>query len=192
MRGDVEVRLRPQALKAFAVLATHRGEHVGHDRMIAEAWGGNVVSRHTVDVTIGEVRRTLGECGSWIAQRPKVGYLPRRAALRRADQTRSSCSATCARGRGWRKRSTASRRRPPTIRPTSARSRGSRSVTWRLGTQGMRAPRETYDRFLSAQRRAEALGGLTPQLRCDRGLRVAPVRAPAVRRGRRARPGGGR
>src|SRR5262245_893719 len=74
MRGDVAVRLRQQALKASAVLAMHRGQYVGHDRMIAEAWGGNVVSRHTVDVTIGEVRRTLGECGGWIAQRPKVGY----------------------------------------------------------------------------------------------------------------------
>src|SRR5262249_46884486 len=40
----------------------------------------------------------------------------------------------------------------------------------RLGTQGMRAPHEMYQRFLDAQERAQALGGLTPELRCDRAF----------------------
>jgi len=169
MRGDVEVRLRPQALKAFAVLATHRGEYVGHDRMIAEAWGGNVVSRHTVDVTIGEVRRTLGECGSWIAQRPKVGYcldVPRSDEQIRRGQLLSNL-----RTRPGLEKALDCFTQAAADDPTDVRAFEGQSVCYlRLGTQGMRAPREMYERFLSAQSRAEALGGLTPPLRCDRAF----------------------
>ena len=42
--------------------------------MIAEAWDGTLVSQHTVDVTVGEVKRSLQEYGKWISNRPKVGY----------------------------------------------------------------------------------------------------------------------
>jgi tetratricopeptide (TPR) repeat protein len=42
--------------------------------MISEAWDGVVVSRHTVDVTVGEVKKVLQEFGTWITHRPKVGY----------------------------------------------------------------------------------------------------------------------
>ena len=42
--------------------------------MIAEAWKGTHVSKHTVDVTVGEVKKTLGEYGRWITHRPKAGY----------------------------------------------------------------------------------------------------------------------
>ena len=42
--------------------------------MIEEAWDGTIVSRHTVDVTIGEVRKSLGEFGVWIVNRPKLGH----------------------------------------------------------------------------------------------------------------------
>jgi outer membrane protein OmpA-like peptidoglycan-associated protein len=42
--------------------------------LIQEAWGGTVVSRHTVNVTVAEVRRSLDDCGSWILWRPKLGF----------------------------------------------------------------------------------------------------------------------
>ena len=42
--------------------------------MIAEAWKGTFVSRHTVDVTVSEVKKTLGEYAGWITHRSKVGY----------------------------------------------------------------------------------------------------------------------
>lgn len=32
------------------------------------------MSRHTVNVTIGELRRCLGHYGSWVVWRPKIGY----------------------------------------------------------------------------------------------------------------------
>jgi DNA-binding winged helix-turn-helix (wHTH) protein len=73
-RDGVEVRLRPQAFAALRVLLRHNGRAVGHERMIAEAWDGTHVSRHTVDVTVGEVKKSLGEYGRWITHRPKAGY----------------------------------------------------------------------------------------------------------------------
>ena len=73
-RDNAEVRLRPQALQVLRVLLQHGGRPIGYDRMIAEAWHGTFVSRHTVDVTVGEVKKVLGEYGRWIIHRPKVGY----------------------------------------------------------------------------------------------------------------------
>src|SRR4030095_10010732 len=75
LREGVELGLRPQACRVFKTLIQNRGQHVDYDHMITEAWDGTVVSRHTVDVTVGEVKKVLQEFGSWITHRPKVGYL---------------------------------------------------------------------------------------------------------------------
>ena len=74
LRDGAEVRLRPQALQALRVLLRHGGETIRYEQMIAEAWDGTLVSRHTVDVTVGEVKKCLREYGSWLMNRPKVGY----------------------------------------------------------------------------------------------------------------------
>ena len=73
-RDGVDVKLRPQAFQALRTLLRHSGQSIGYEQMMAEAWDGTFVSRHTVDVTIGEVRKSLGEYGRWITHRPKVGY----------------------------------------------------------------------------------------------------------------------
>jgi tetratricopeptide (TPR) repeat protein len=167
MRDDLEVKLRPQALKALAVLAFHRGEYVGHERMIAEAWGGNVVSRHTVDVTVGEVRRTLREYGSWIGQRPKVGYCL--AVPRSDEQIRRGQLLWNLRTREGFEKALQCFTEAAAADASDSRAFEGQSVCYlMLGSQGMRAPRAMYDGFLSAHRRAEALGGLTPELRCNR------------------------
>jgi DNA-binding winged helix-turn-helix (wHTH) protein len=74
VREGVEVALRPQACRVFKTLIQNRGQYVDYENMIAEAWDGTVVSRHTVDVTVGEVKKALQEFGSWITHRAKVGY----------------------------------------------------------------------------------------------------------------------
>src|SRR5262249_53697514 len=74
LRDGVERGLRPQACRVFRTLIQNREQYVDYEHMIAEAWDGIVVSRHTVDVTVGEVRKALQEFGSWITHRPKVGY----------------------------------------------------------------------------------------------------------------------
>ena len=57
LRDGAEVRLRPQALQTLKVLLRHGGETIRYEQMIAEAWDGTLVSRHTVDVTVGEVKK---------------------------------------------------------------------------------------------------------------------------------------
>ncbi len=74
LRDGRELELRPQAFHALRALIHNRGRYVGYAQMINQAWDGNLVSKHTVAVTIGEVKRTLGEFGLWISYRPKLGY----------------------------------------------------------------------------------------------------------------------
>ena len=56
-RDGVELDLRPQAFQALKTLLDHSGRHVDYDQMIHEAWDGNLVSRHTVAVTVGAGNR---------------------------------------------------------------------------------------------------------------------------------------
>jgi len=74
LRGGTELRMRPQAFYVLRTLAAHGGRVIDCDQLIREAWDGTVVSRHTVHVTIAEVRRILTDCGSWIVHQPKGGY----------------------------------------------------------------------------------------------------------------------
>ena len=63
LRDGVEIDIRPQALHVLQVLVQNSGRHVTYDQMIQEAWAGNLVSKHTVAVTVGEVKKALGEFG---------------------------------------------------------------------------------------------------------------------------------
>jgi DNA-binding winged helix-turn-helix (wHTH) protein len=166
-RDGAEVRLRPQAFQALKVLLRYNGRAVGHERMIAEAWDGTHVSRHTVDVTVGEVKKSLGEYGRWITHRPKAGYcleLPTSEELIRKGwhfwnrRTREgaelaiscfdSAAADC---------------------PGDFRAYDGLSECYlMLAVFGMQAPMDVYPKFLEAHERAVALGGLRPELRCNR------------------------
>jgi DNA-binding winged helix-turn-helix (wHTH) protein len=167
LRDGTELRLRPQAMRVLKVLLVHSGEWVGYDQMIAQAWDGNLVSQHTVDVTVGEVKRSLHEYGKWISNRPKVGYsldVPRsdelvrkgwhfwnqrtREGLEHAIDAFEHAAAEC---------------------PSDFRAFEGLSASFlTLATFGMRPPIAMYKGFLEAHHRAEALCGLTPELRCNR------------------------
>jgi DNA-binding winged helix-turn-helix (wHTH) protein len=73
-RDGVELELRPRAFRAFKVLIQNPGRLVDYKQMITDAWDGVQVSKHTVAVTIGEIKHVLGEYGSWIHCQPKFGY----------------------------------------------------------------------------------------------------------------------
>jgi DNA-binding winged helix-turn-helix (wHTH) protein/tetratricopeptide (TPR) repeat protein len=73
-REGVELELRPRAFRAFKVLIQNPGRLVDYKQMISDAWDGVQVSKHTVAVTIGEIKQVLGEYGSWIHCQPKFGY----------------------------------------------------------------------------------------------------------------------
>src|ERR1051326_7305170 len=74
LRDGVQVDVRPQALHVLQVLLQNSGRHVNYDQMIQEAWNGTSVSKHTVAVTVGEVKKALAEFGPWISYRPRIGY----------------------------------------------------------------------------------------------------------------------
>jgi tetratricopeptide (TPR) repeat protein len=167
LRDDLEVKLRPQALKALRVLVLHRGGYVGHDRLIADAWDGNVVSRHTVDVTVGEVRRSLGEYATWIRQRPKIGYS---LSVPQSDEPiRRGLLFWNLRTREGFDRALECFERAAREDPSDFRGYEGQSACYlMLMSQGMRLPRDMYERFLAAHERAVSLVGLTPSLRCNR------------------------
>lgn len=167
MRDGAEVRLRPQAFQALKVLLEHRGKSVSYEQMIAEAWKGTHVSRHTVDVTVGEVRRTLREYASWLTHRPKIGYcleIPTSDAL-----VRKGWHFWNRRTRQGLERALECFQQAAAECPSDFRAFEGLSASYlALATFGVRAPREMYQGFLAAHDRAVILGELTPQLRCNR------------------------
>jgi DNA-binding winged helix-turn-helix (wHTH) protein len=167
LRDRAEIRLRPQARRVLRVLLVHRGHTVGYDQMMAEAWEGTFVSRHTVDVTVAEVRKSLREFGRWITHRTKEGYsldVPSSEELIR---------------RGWhfwsrRTREGAERaiecfRQAADECPGDFQAYEGLSTCYlMLATFGMRAPLEVYPKFLEAHEQAVAAGGMTGELHCNR------------------------
>lgn len=167
LRDGAELRLRPQARRVLRALVEHRGHTVGYEQMMAEAWQGTFVSRHTVDVTVAEVRKSLGEFGRWITHRTKEGYS--------LDVPSSEESIR----RGWhfwsrRTREGAERaidcfRQAAEECPGDFRAYEGLSTCYlMLATFGMRAPLEVYPKFLESHERAAEFGGTTGELRCNR------------------------
>ena len=147
--------------------------------MIAEAWKGTFVSRHTVDVTVAEVRKTLGEYGAWITHRSKVGYcldVPTSEAL-----VRKGWHFWERRTRQGFERARECFQQAAIECPSDFRAFEGLSVCYLMqATFAIRPPREVYPEFLDAHQRAVALGGLTPRLRCNRahGLHMFERRLP--------------
>ena len=163
-RDGVELALRPQAFRAFKTLIENSGLYVDHDRMISEAWDGVVVSRHTVDVTVGEVRRALQEFGYWIIHRSKLGY--RLEIPKSEDLVRKGWHFWNRRTREGFEKALACFEEAALKDGTDFRAYEGMCASYMLlGTYGMRAPKEVYGPFHDAHSRAVALCGLTPELR---------------------------
>jgi DNA-binding winged helix-turn-helix (wHTH) protein len=168
-RDGAELELRPQALHALRTLLESSGRFVDYEQMIRQAWEGNLVSRHTVAVTVGEVKKALKEYGCWISYRPKLGY--RLEVPQSEDLIRKGWHF-------WNRQTWEGLQKALCCFEQAARSDGAdfrvyegiSSCYLKLGAYGMRPPREMYERFLGAHHRAVSLGGLTPELRSDRGL----------------------
>jgi DNA-binding winged helix-turn-helix (wHTH) protein len=167
MRDNAEIRLRPQALQVLRVLLQHRGRPISYEQLMAEAWQGTFVSRHTVDVTVGEVKKSLGEFGRWIVHRPKVGHsleVPTSDELVRKGWHFASRRTKEGAERAIECFEQASMQCPTDFRAFA----GSSTCYLMQATFGMRCPSEVYPKFLTAHERAVELGGLTPELRCNR------------------------
>jgi DNA-binding winged helix-turn-helix (wHTH) protein len=167
LRNGTEVKLRPQALQALRVLLRYSGRAVPYEEMIAQAWQGTVVSRHTVDVTVGEVKRSLQEYGGWISTRAKVGH---RLDVPKSDElVRKGWHFWNRRTRGGFERAIDCFERAAEESPSDSRAfEGLSAAYLMLATGCMRPPQEMYPGFLDAHERAIELGPLTPALRCNR------------------------
>jgi tetratricopeptide (TPR) repeat protein len=173
LRDGIELELRPQALHALRTLLLNSGRCVDYSDMIGEAWHGISVSRHTVAVTVGEVKRALREYGGWISYHPRLGY--RLDIPQSDDLIRSGWHF-------WQRHTREGFEKALECFEHALDESGMAFRAWEgisrsylmLGTFAMRCPREMYARFLDAHSRAVELGGLTPELRADRaqGLHV--------------------
>jgi DNA-binding winged helix-turn-helix (wHTH) protein/tetratricopeptide (TPR) repeat protein len=166
VRDGDEVRMRPRAFQVLRVLLRHRGTPVGYEQMIAEAWEGTFVSRHTVDVTVAEVRKSLGEYGRWILTRPKVGFsldIPSSDEL-----VRIGWHLWGHRTREGGERAVECFGRAAEECPGDFRAWEGLSASYlMLAIFGIRPPREMYPGFIAAHQRAVELAGPRPELRCN-------------------------
>ncbi len=164
LRDGLELGLRPQACRVFKTLIQNRGQYVDYEHMIAEAWDGIVVSRHTVDVTVGEVKRALQEFGSWVTHRPKVGY--RLDVPRSEDLVRKGWHFWSRRTREGFDKALACFQAATLEDGTDFRAHeGLAAVYLMLGTYCLRPPSEIQGLYREALDRAVALSGMTPDLR---------------------------
>lgn len=167
-RQGAEVTLRPQAMRVLKVLAARNGQHMPHTELIRQAWGGVSVSKHNLTVTMGEVKRALGEYSTWIRCHPRLGYcleVPQTEELVRTGWHHLNRHTR----EGFEKAVQCFER--AAAQGAGARAYEGASRAWiLLGAYGMRAPGEVYANFLKQHQRAVELGGLTPRLRSDRAL----------------------
>jgi len=169
LRDGVDLELRPQAFRALRVLIQHPGRLVDYEQMIQEAWDGTHVSKHTVAVTIGEIKHALGEFGAWIYCQPKFGYrleIPQSEALiRRGWHYWSLCTPV-----GYENALRCFREAAAADGADFRAFEGISSTYMMLAGFLMRPPRDIYGPFLEAHRRAVDLCGATPDLRLDRAF----------------------
>ena len=151
-RDSAEVPLRPQALRALKALVAHSGLHVDHDHMVRQAWNSVSVSKHTVTVTIAEVKRALGEYGAWITCHPRLGYcleIPESEQLLRIGWHHVSRQT-----REGLEKALACFEQAATVTGAEGRAlEGISRVTLTLGAFAMRSPRDTYPKFLETHQR---------------------------------------
>jgi len=166
LRNGSELDLRPRTFDVLLLLIRNSGRCVSYDEMIRAGWGGVSVARHTVAVTVAELKTALGEFGDWIRCRSKVGYaleVPESADLIRLGWHFWSLHTR----EGFEKALECFQR---------AQQDGAEARAWEgmaacyimLSTFGLRPPQESYAAFLDAHSRVVALTGLTPELRAER------------------------
>jgi DNA-binding winged helix-turn-helix (wHTH) protein/Flp pilus assembly protein TadD len=169
LRDGVELELRPRAFRALKVLIQNPGRLVGYQQMIEEAWDGTHVSKHTVAVTIGEIKQVLGEYGAWINCQPKFGYrleIPESEALiRRGWHFWNQCTLA-----GYENALRCFQEAAAGDGADFRAFEGISSTYMMFAGFLMRAPRDIYGPFLEAHQRAVELCGLTPELRLDRAF----------------------
>ncbi len=168
-RDGHELLLRPQVFRVLQFLIQNPGRLVDYDEMLREAWGGARVSKHTVAVTVNQLKALLGEYGAWITIRPGYGYsleIPESEHLIRVGQHfRSQCT------RSGLYNALRCYEQVTTLEGANSRAwEAIASLYLDIGFLAIRPPRDVYKSFLQAYHRAVTLQGETPGLQLGRAL----------------------
>ncbi len=167
LREGVDLRLRPRAVHALNTLVQNSGRCVEYKGLIRDAWDGAFVSHHTVDETMRDVRRALGEYGSWVVRHRKLGYCLEMPASE--NLVKEGWHLWTRRTREGFEKALACFQQAALHNSADFRAfEGIASSYQMLATYSMRPPREMYSGFLQAHVRATALCGMTPELRSSR------------------------
>lgn len=168
-RDGQDFPLRPQVFRVLEFLIQNPGRLVGYDEMLREAWGGARVSKHTVAVTLNELKSVLGDYGSWITIRPGYGYsleIPESEHFMRVGQHfRSQCT------RAGYYNALRCYEQVTTLEGANPRAwEALASLYVDIGFLAVRPSRDVHKSFLQAYHRAVTLQGVTPGLRLGRAL----------------------
>ena len=164
LRDGVPMKLRPQTFLVLRTLVQNTGQWISCERLIAEAWDGSHVSRHTVSVTVGELKNALEEYGEWISCRPKIGY--RLESPRSDELIKTGWHFWNRRTREGFEKALETFRLAAEENESDPRAYEGIAISWLMpATYGMKAPREVYPKYLEAFHRAVELGGMTSDLR---------------------------
>jgi len=163
LRDGAPMKLRPQTFLVLKTLVQNTGQWISCERLIAEAWDGNHVSRHTVSVTVGELKNALEEYGEWISCRPKIGY--RLESPRSDELIKTGWHFWNRRTREGFAKALESFQQAALENESDPRAYEGIAISWLMpATYGMKAPREVYPKYLEAFNRAVELGGMTSDL----------------------------
>ena len=164
LRDGVPMKLRPQTFLVLRTLVQNTGQWISCERLIAEAWDGSHVSRHTVSVTVGELKNALEEYGEWISCRPKIGY--RLESPRSDELIKTGWHFWNRRTREGFDKALETFRQAALENESDPRAYEGIAISCLMpATYGMKAPRDVYPKYLEAFNRAVTLGGMTSDLR---------------------------
>jgi len=72
--GGAQEELTPKERAVFELLAAAPGTVVSRQRLLSSVWGSADTDPHTLEVTVGRLRRRLGPCGSAVEAVSGRGY----------------------------------------------------------------------------------------------------------------------
>jgi DNA-binding winged helix-turn-helix (wHTH) protein len=164
LRNGRRVKIRPQVYEVLRVLATHCNDTVSTEELF-QAWSHRTVLPHTVGVTISEVRRVLGDCGSWIRYDRDTGFSlripPSESLVRLGYHLMELCS------RDGLTRALDAFNEASAVEPEDQRAfEGQANCYLLLSAFGLRPGWQVAPLFRNAHQRALELVGSTATLRC--------------------------
>jgi DNA-binding winged helix-turn-helix (wHTH) protein len=165
LRDRRPVKIRPQVYELLRILATQRPHSVSIEQL-AGAWTGKAVRRHTIGVTLAELRAILGDYGSWIRRDGRAGFSLRTPAsdslIRKGDHC-LGLSSRAGVGLALESFSKAVALAPEDHRAFEGRLRG---YLW-LAAFGLKPGWQLAPQSRTATERLLSLVGATPTLRCQ-------------------------